>query len=147
MQTTFPVCCHHNAGTNEASTVLVNKLLTIPSVTIGASIENGIVRTLADTIQTVYSLKSKMVDDLVEHLISPLQKFLREDIRKVKETGRNFEKTMEKFDAALIKYCSLSKLKEPSALKEDEFQLFEIRKSYVKGLNRPNIQRFVGLYI
>lgn len=90
-------------------------------------------------MQTVYSLKSKMVDDLVEHLISPLQKFLREDVRKIKETGRNFEKTMEKFDAALIKYCSLSKLKEPSALKEDEFQLFEIRKSYVKGLNDSNL--------
>jgi hypothetical protein len=84
-------------------------------------------------MQSVYTLKSKMVDDLVEHLINPLQKFLRDDAKQMKETGKNFDKMMEKFDNAYTKYCALSKLKEPSALKEDEYQLFEIKKGYVRS--------------
>ncbi|KAJ3227515.1 SNF1-interacting protein [Clydaea vesicula] len=94
---------------------------------------SGDIRTLADSIQTIHSLRSKFIDDLADNLISPLQHFLREDVRDIKETRRNFDKMVEKYDTAVIKYYSLSKLKEVSALKEDAFQSYEIKKAYIKS--------------
>jgi hypothetical protein len=115
-------------GANESSAHVVAKLLSSP-----AGVDNGIVQSFADSMQSVYTLKSKMVDDLVEQLINPLQKFLRDDAKQMKETGRNFDKMMEKFDTAFTRYNGLSKGKELSALREDDLQLFEIKKGYVRS--------------
>ncbi|KAJ3066631.1 SNF1-interacting protein, partial [Quaeritorhiza haematococci] len=116
--------------TNEATTVLVTKLVPQGG---NSLIDMSCVRTLSDALQTVYSLKAKLVDDLVEHLTAPLHAYLREDIRDMRETRRNFDKVMEKYDQAVAKYASLSKTKEASALREDAFQLYEIRKAYIRS--------------
>lgn len=55
---------------------------------------------------------------MLEHLISPIQHFLREDMKDMRETRKNFDRVMEKYDIAVHKYFALSKTKEQSALKE-----------------------------
>lgn len=46
---------------------------------------------------------------------------------------RTFEKTFDKYEHHLCRYSNLSKQKEPSALREDAFQMFDIQKSYVRA--------------
>jgi hypothetical protein len=45
------------------------------------------------------------------------------------------EKQLSIYESQLAKYSVLSKTKEASALREDAFQLHEIRKSYVRMCN------------
>ncbi len=69
----------------------------------------------------------------MDNLVTPIQHFIREDIREIKEIRRTFDRLTEKYDAAIQKYYSLAKSKEASALKEDAFQLYDIRKQFVKA--------------
>jgi hypothetical protein len=54
-------------------------------------------------------------------------------IKRYKGIKKNFEFMQSKYDSLLNKYSSQSKNKEPSALREDAFQLFEVRKSYLSA--------------
>ncbi|CAG8811800.1 27656_t:CDS:2, partial [Racocetra persica] len=49
------------------------------------------------------------------------------------EVRRAYDKALEKYDSIIAKYASQSKTKEASALREDAFQLFEVRKTYIKN--------------
>ena len=40
---------------------------------------------------------------------------------------------LDKYEAQLYRYSVLSKQKEASALREDAFQLYELRKTYIKS--------------
>lgn len=46
---------------------------------------------------------------------------------------RSYEKTLDKYENHLSRYSNLSKQKEPSALREDAFQLFDIQKAYTRA--------------
>ncbi|KAJ3053406.1 SNF1-interacting protein, partial [Rhizophlyctis rosea] len=46
---------------------------------------------------------------------------------------RNFDKLQERYDTAVLRFASLSKSKETSALREDAFVLYDIRKLYIKS--------------
>ncbi|CAN6611419.1 membrane-anchored lipid-binding protein Sip3p [Trichomonascus vanleenenianus] len=65
--------------------------------------------------------------------IARLTEFQKADLRSFKECRKNFEATQAKFDAALNRYASMSKTKEPSSLREDAFQVSESRKAYIKA--------------
>lgn len=54
-------------------------------------------------------------------------------IKHFKEIKKNFEFIQSKYDSLLNKYNSQAKNKEPSASREDAFQLFEVRKSYLNA--------------
>ncbi|KKK25645.1 hypothetical protein AOCH_005616 [Aspergillus ochraceoroseus] len=70
----------------------------------------------------------------IESLISePIRAFIQEDLRNFKETRRSLDQTQRQYDSLLARYSSQSKSKEPSALREDAFQLHEARKAYLKA--------------
>jgi hypothetical protein len=48
------------------------------------------------------------------------------------EYRKQMEKQLSSYESHLARYSALSKTKEASALREDAFQLHEIRKSYVR---------------
>lgn len=50
------------------------------------------------------------------------------------------EKQLSLYESQLAKYSTLSKTKESSALREDAFQLYEFRKSYVRMCDNYVIQ-------
>lgn len=70
---------------------------------------------------------------LEQTTLEPLQQFQREELRTFKEARRNLDVAQGKYDSALSKYLSQSKTKEPSALREDAFQLYEARKAYLRA--------------
>lgn len=65
--------------------------------------------------------------------VEPIRNFLHGDLRSFKETKRVLEHSQKAFDNALARYLGQSKAKEPSALREDAFAVFETRKSYLKA--------------
>ena len=48
----------------------------------------------------------------------PIQNFIKTDARELRESKRAFERTMDRYETSLIKYSSLNRTKEPSALRE-----------------------------
>ncbi|KAI5853565.1 hypothetical protein BZA05DRAFT_33082 [Tricharina praecox] len=66
------------------------------------------------------------------NIIEPMTTFQRGEVKNFKETRRLLEAAQTKYDALLARYLSQSKSKEPSALREDAFQLYEARKAYSK---------------
>ncbi|KAI1828221.1 PH domain-containing protein [Xylaria intraflava] len=73
---------------------------------------------------------AKKIDTLS---VDPVRLFLSSDLRNFKETRRTLEQTQKTFDSTLARYVSQSKNKEPSALREDAFAVFETRKAYLKA--------------
>lgn len=66
-------------------------------------------------------------------VIESLNHFQKNELKKYKETRRNFDITQSRYDNTLSKYAGYSKNKEPSSLREDAFQLAECRKDYIKA--------------
>ncbi|KAJ3199366.1 SNF1-interacting protein, partial [Dinochytrium kinnereticum] len=96
-------------------------------------LDSTVVHTFSEALQTVCALRSKLLETLNLDLISLIQKFVREDIKEMKDYDKVHAKVTEKYDSALIKYASLPKTKESSALREDAFILFEARKLYIRS--------------
>lgn len=70
----------------------------------------------------------KRTDHMV---IEPIRSFLVADMRNFKEIKKALESTQRTFDNTLARYVSQSKTKEPSALREDAFAVYETRKAYL----------------
>lgn len=74
-----------------------------------------------------------VVKRLTALVIEPIRAFLHNEIRSFKEARRALELTQKNFDSLQAKFASQAKLKEPSALREDAFQLHEARRAYLKA--------------
>ncbi|PNY24799.1 PH domain-containing protein [Tolypocladium capitatum] len=66
-------------------------------------------------------------------VIEPIRSFLGGDMRNFKEVRRTLEQTQRAYDSMLARYVAQSKTKEPSALREDAFSVYENRKAYVQA--------------
>lgn len=66
-------------------------------------------------------------------LIEPIIHFRQTQLKSYKDSRRNFDNAQTKYDNALSRYLGFAKNKEPSALREDAFQLAETRNEYVKA--------------
>ncbi|BFZ63745.1 SNF1-interacting protein [Saitoella coloradoensis] len=61
----------------------------------------------------------------------PISAFIRSDLKEFKEARRQYHAAFTNYENMCTRYASQSKTKEPSALREDAWQLFESRKSYL----------------
>ncbi|RFU80335.1 transcription factor 3 [Trichoderma arundinaceum] len=66
-------------------------------------------------------------------VVEPIRSFLTGELRNFKEIRRSLEQTQRAYDTTLARYVSQSKTKEPSALREDAFSVYENRKSYIQA--------------
>ncbi|KAK5990263.1 putative PH domain-containing C19A8.02-like protein [Cladobotryum mycophilum] len=64
-------------------------------------------------------------------VVEPIRSFLTGELRNFKEIRRVLEQSQRAYDTTLARYVSQSKTKEPSALREDAFSVYENRKSYL----------------
>jgi len=62
----------------------------------------------------------------------PIRGFLANDLRAFRDVRRALEVSQKSYDATLARYAAQSKSKEPSALREEAFQVYEARKAYWK---------------
>ncbi|KAG6227996.1 hypothetical protein E4U34_005039 [Claviceps purpurea] len=66
-------------------------------------------------------------------VVEPIRNFLSGDMRNFKDIRRTFEQTQRAYDSTLARYVGQSKTKEPSALREDAFSVYENRKAYMQA--------------
>ncbi|KAK3302348.1 uncharacterized protein B0T15DRAFT_542687 [Chaetomium strumarium] len=65
--------------------------------------------------------------------VEPIRAFLQGELRTFREVRRALDAAQKAFDGTLARYVSQSKTKEPSALREDAFAVFETRRTYLKA--------------
>lgn len=66
-------------------------------------------------------------------VIEPIRSFLNSDMRNFRELRKTLELAQRAYDATLARYVGQSKTKEPSALREDAFAVYENRKAYIQA--------------
>lgn len=65
--------------------------------------------------------------------VDPIRSIMAGDLKGFKEVRRALETAQKAFDTTLARYVGQSKTKEPSALREDAFAVYEARKTYLKA--------------
>ncbi|KAI8997434.1 hypothetical protein BDB01DRAFT_38100 [Pilobolus umbonatus] len=96
-------------------------------------IVGNVINKFASTLQSTIAYKMKMASDIEDLLYNPLQKLMRQDIKDYKDCKKQFDKTLDKYETQLYRYNQLSKQREASALREDAFQMYDHRKSYIRS--------------
>ncbi|KAI9265211.1 hypothetical protein BDA99DRAFT_604465 [Phascolomyces articulosus] len=91
-----------------------------------------IINTFASTLQCNLAFKTKIVSDLEDNLLHPLQRFVKHELKDFKESRKAYERMSDKYEAQIYKYNALSRAKEASALREDAFQTFDVRKTFIR---------------
>ncbi|KAG0313499.1 SNF1-interacting protein [Dissophora globulifera] len=86
-----------------------------------------------DAFRTTLALKNKYVSEVNDKVLKPLDDFLKTDLKDFKESKKTFDKALEKYESTLAKYNGQSRQKEPSALREEAFQLYDTRKAYIQA--------------
>lgn len=66
-------------------------------------------------------------------VVEPIRNFISGDLRHFKECRKSLDNSQRIFDSTLARYVGQSKTKEPSALREDAFAVYETRKVYLKS--------------
>ncbi|KAF9089432.1 SNF1-interacting protein [Mortierella sp. AD031] len=83
--------------------------------------------------RTTLALKNQYITEVNDQIVKPLDEFLRTDLKEFKESKKTFDKALEKYESTLAKYNGQSRQKEPSALREEAFQLYDTRKAYIQA--------------
>ena len=67
-------------------------------------------------------------------VVDPIRSFLQgPDMRAFRDARKALDVTQRAFDGVLARYMAQSKTKEPSALREDAFAVYEARRAYLKA--------------
>lgn len=66
-------------------------------------------------------------------VVEPIRSFISGDLRNFKEIRRILEQSQKTYDSTLSRYVGQHKTKEPSAIREDAFSVYESRKAYVQS--------------
>ncbi|KAF9930356.1 SNF1-interacting protein [Mortierella alpina] len=120
---------------NEVTSVL-NKRAEVPLLSQGMLSSQYTIpamKLVGGAFRTTLALKNKYISEVNEQVLRPLEEFLRTDLRDFKESKRVFDKALEKYESTLAKYNGQSRQKEPSALREEAFQLYDTRKAYIQA--------------
>jgi len=83
--------------------------------------------------RTTLALKHQYIAEVNDQVVKPLEDFLKNDLKEFKDAKKTFDKALEKYESTLAKYNGQSRQKEPSALREEAFQLYDIRKAYIQA--------------
>lgn len=83
--------------------------------------------------RTTLALKHQYITEVNDQIVKPLEDFLKTDLKEFKDAKKTFDKALEKYESTLAKYNGQSRQKEPSALREEAFQLYDTRKVYIQA--------------
>ncbi|KAH3680133.1 hypothetical protein WICMUC_000534 [Wickerhamomyces mucosus] len=120
----------------QVNNVMFNQLLPefLQNGLINKENTSNVIETSKTNLNSLWSESLKNLNVNAPEIIDLLGDLSRTHLRAFKETRKNFEFLQSKYDSLLLKFLSQSKSKEPSALREDSFQLFEARKLYLSSV-------------
>ncbi|KAF9178965.1 SNF1-interacting protein [Haplosporangium sp. Z 11] len=88
---------------------------------------------VGEAFRTTLALKDNYISEVNEKVLKPLNDFLKTDLKDFKDSKKVYDKALEKYESTLAKYNGQSRQKEPSALREEAFQLYDTRKAYIQA--------------
>lgn len=91
------------------------------------------VKCLSEIVKDLWVANIAELKKMEALVADPIRSFLQTDVRNFKEARRQLEQTQRTFDQLQTRYSAQAKTKEPSALREDAFQVHESRKAYLKS--------------
>lgn len=100
---------------------------------IGSQYTLPAMKVTGEALRTTLALKSNYISEVNEKVLKPLDDFLKTDLKEFKDAKKTFDKALEKYESTLTKFSAQSRQKEPSAVREEAFQLYDIRKSYIQA--------------
>ncbi len=68
--------------------------------------------TITNLLRNTQSSNHRLVTNIADRLLIPLQNYFQEDFKALKDSRRFFERATEKYEAAISKYSALSKFKD-----------------------------------
>lgn len=74
--------------------------------------------TISNLLRNTQSSNYKLITNISNRLLLPLQKYFHDDFKNLKDSRKIFDKTSERYDGILSRYYSLSKFKDVSDLDE-----------------------------
>lgn len=86
---------------------------------------------MIDFIEASFFVQEKLVRNLSLRLLNPLVQSVQDDLKDIRDQRKVYEKSRDRYDALVARFSSLPKLKEFSLVREDTYQLFEGRKTYL----------------
>ncbi|MCI4386281.1 hypothetical protein PGIGA_G00060560 [Pangasianodon gigas] len=84
----------------------------------------------AGVLQNLEDERTRMIDNASDVLITPLERFRKEQIGAAKEAKKKYDKETEKYCAVLEKHLSLSAKKKESHLHEADNQVDHVRQHF-----------------
>ncbi|KAG0285873.1 SNF1-interacting protein [Linnemannia gamsii] len=120
---------------NEVTSVL-NKRAEVPLLSQGMLSSQYTIpamKLVGGAFRTTLALKHQYITEVNDQIVKPLEDFLKTDLKEFKDAKKTFDKALEKYESTLAKYNGQSRQKEPSALREEAFQLYDTRKSYIQA--------------
>ncbi|KAK1788016.1 hypothetical protein P4O66_016487 [Electrophorus voltai] len=84
----------------------------------------------AGVLQNLEDERTRMIDNANDVLITPLERFRKEQIGVAKEAKKKYDKETEKYCAVLEKHLSLSAKKKESHLHEADNQVDQVRQHF-----------------
>ncbi|KAF9149521.1 SNF1-interacting protein [Linnemannia schmuckeri] len=120
---------------NEVTSVL-NKRAEVPLLSQGMLSSQYTIpamKLVGDAFRTTLALKHQYITEVNDQVVKPLDDFLKTDLKEFKDAKKTFDKALEKYESTLAKYNGQSRQKEPSALREEAFQLYDTRKAYIQA--------------
>ncbi|KAF9917453.1 SNF1-interacting protein [Lobosporangium transversale] len=120
---------------NEVTSIL-NKRAEIPLLSqsmLSSQYTIPAMKLTGEAFRTTLALKHQYITEVNEKVLKPLDDFLKTDLKDFKDAKKVFDKTLEKYESSLAKYNGQSRQKEPSALREEAFQLYDTRKAYIQA--------------
>lgn len=115
-------------------------------------------RRYGESAKDVWNGMITTIRKLDQLVVEPIRAFIQGDLRNFKvqplslasvgawssnlvlqETRRILDQTQKQYDHIQARYLAQAKTKEPSALREDAFQLHEARKAYLKEIGRAHV--------
>ncbi|KAJ3116302.1 hypothetical protein HDU96_009958 [Phlyctochytrium bullatum] len=129
------------ARNNDVVVGMINRMRNRRRISI---MDSTVVHTFSEALQTVCALRSKLLETINMEMVNITIKFIRDDIKDMKEFDKIHAKITERYDNALAKYANLPKSKEASALRElinlmgAHGAFFETSSDVFKGI-KPSI--------
>ncbi|KAG0279534.1 SNF1-interacting protein [Linnemannia exigua] len=120
---------------NEVTSVL-NKRAEVPLLSQGMLSSQYTIpamKLVGGAFRTTLALKHQYITEVNDQVVKPLDDFLKTDLKDFKESKKTYDKALEKYESTLAKYNGQSRQKEPSALREEAFQLYDTRKAYIQA--------------
>lgn len=119
----------------DVNSVMVGQLIPefLRVAMLGQDTTLGVIQNTKSSLESLWNAGLRDMEINESEITDVLMEFSKTSVKSYKDIRKNFEYLQGKYDSLLGKFGSQSKTREPSAIREDAFQLYDVRQSYLSA--------------